>query len=100
MQDITLSTQKEPRNHMKKGDLISSNVYTSFFPEELGEPNIDIKVGQKARLLTIPIELTKDKDMAWIELVGGPHDGLRRRILPVVPDWEYAEPQNITQKNI
>jgi hypothetical protein len=85
---------------MKKGDLISSNVYASFFPEELGEPSIDIEVGQKARIITTPIEITKDRDMAWIELVGGPHDGLRRRILPVASDWEYAEPRNITEKNI
>jgi hypothetical protein len=85
---------------MKKGDLILSNVYTSFFPEELGEPPIDIEVGQKARLLTIPIEITKDREMAWIELVGGPHDGLRSRILPITPDWEYAESRNISEKNI
>jgi hypothetical protein len=77
-----------------KGDLISSNVYTGMFPD------VDIELGQKARLLETPRERTKDTDIAWIELVGGPHDGHQGEISPLASDWEYAEPRNISEKNI
>ena len=75
----------------KKGDLISSRVYSGWFPEEGETQSIDIQLGQKARLLEKPRDRNKDTDIAWIELVGGPHDGLQREVSPIASDWEYVQ---------
>ena len=97
LQDKWVAASMEARNRMKatghmlkKNDLISSRVYGGWWPEDGETQSIDIQVGQKARLLETPRDRNKDKDIAWIELVGGPHDGHQRETWPIASDWEYA----------